>query len=245
MSKIMFKFTFTLIIFTAQSVVATSFQSSEPAKSWDKLLEDMVPSLVISQEIPDPQALATWKPSREFAIEDENQLIPIQVNIKQECESHQGQLFAAHPTQLTKEYLAAFTASYIIPRLPANSIACSVPARNGRYCIKASPVNVVIMSDIYKDTCNQFYRAYWVTTYLQSFENMGTLLSKGRTVYPVPNSIFKGEVYTGSTYPVDEREFILITKASNNEIFRSNQESSNSLKSGQYTLKDHLFVSFK
>ena len=150
-----------------------------------------------------------WRPSQEVAYgqrpTNPSLLTEIQVNCRDK------KLWPTHPQQSTKEYMYAVQAPYDHSRLPGTSEACMRANYNQRLCVRATWANIFIISDLYEDSCGNTYRAYWTTSYLQNQESMGTLVSKGRTVYPKPNAQFRNEFVTGYTFSLMPRDFLFLS----------------------------------
>lgn len=192
----------------------TSFASDIPFTGWKAYLEHE--KGLLADLFPDSRFLDNrWVKYEEFDV-DGRQLPPNTINvIPLQCRSRK--LYPTHPQQFSKEYIYGVVSKYDNVRLPGTSSSCELATRNARaYCIRAMRAVVAVMSDTYEDGCGNFYRAYWLKNYRvamdrrKSEDNMGTLFSKGRTVYPKANAQFSGEVDTGDSYPVDVNEFLFL-----------------------------------
>ncbi len=95
-------------------------------------------------------------------------------------------------------------------KIPGTAYECLVKS-NGpkKYCLRADTLNRVLMSDLYRDKCGNFYRGVIYRSFLTDNESMGTLFTPGRTAYPKPNSPYNNDYRPGDTYEVDKNEFLL------------------------------------
>lgn len=183
---------------------------SASANEWQTYLERNVLRGHPEALFPDAQFLQMpWRESSDMAFDG----VPLQPS-----QLHQGPincakktLWPTHPQQSTKEYLHAVYANYDQARLPGGSSACEIHDRAGRFCLRATWANLIVMSDTFEDTCGHRYRGYWLVSFLKKDDNMGTLLSKGRTVYPKPNAQWESDMEDGGTYAVEAKDFLLFT----------------------------------
>lgn len=150
-----------------------------------------------------------WRQSSEISFErrplQPESLHPIHLPSKEK-------LWPTHPQQTTKEYLYAVWAPYDYTRLPPRSSVCLTPNPTRRFCQHSTWVNVVVISDTFEDQRGRLYRGYWPVYFLHTDENMGTLLSKGRTVYPKPGSTFDNDFVEGQTYEVKAGDFLFLAE---------------------------------
>lgn len=164
--------------------------------------------------VPNPEAFHMWRPMNGYTTSNVNlQALPkVQIN----CEQDQVNLYPTHPQQESKEYHLFDWGQYNHFKLHGESEACAMSSRfkskNGQYaCLRPDVIFNVVMSDIYRDKCGNFYRGFKHLVFLKKNENMGTLLSVGRTIYPNPKSNFPGDTYVGPTYPVLVQEFVFLS----------------------------------
>lgn len=200
-----------LVLLTACAQVASDRTPSAAPRqtNWQSYIMEEAVRGDLSEVFPDTHLLQKWQASSEVVF-DKKPAMPSQLNeVPLDCRDKR--LWPTHPQQYTKEYLHAVYANYDAHKLPINSRACLRPNPTRRYCIRATWANMIVMSDTFEDACGHRYRGYWLVTFLDSDESMGTLLSKGRTVYPKPNAQFAGEYEEGQTYPVPEKDFLLLT----------------------------------
>ncbi len=125
-------------------------------------------------------------------------------------------LMPTHADQTTKFYHQFESTEFNIAKLKYNDEACLLPSKYKNslgqfYCQRADTFYTAIISDTYRDRCGNNYRAFWRVSYLKQHDNMGTLFSKGRTLYPKPNSQFAGDVQLGGTYVVDKSDFLFLS----------------------------------
>ncbi len=168
-------------------------------------------------DTPSSYALTKWKDKKGYAS------MPLDLNtvrkVNLNCESKT--LYPTHPEQTTKQYHSYVIASYDTYKLNPNDEACTLKSKykNGagkHYCQRSSTVESAVISDLYRDECSNIYRAFWRVTFLTTHDNMGTLFSKGRTMYPKPHSEFFGDMVIGDTYAVNESDFLFLS-----EVFAS------------------------
>jgi hypothetical protein len=163
--------------------------------------------------IPDAQAFTGWKPVEGYTTSDVD-LDKIQ-KIPLSC-AQDSKLYPTQPQQYVKSYHRFNWGGYDLARLTAESEACTLGSKYknaaGQYpCLRPDIVYNVIMSDTFRDRCGHLYRGYWELLYLKQNENMGTLFSKGRTLYPRPDSAYDKDFYVGGTYAVDVTEFLFLS----------------------------------
>ncbi len=125
-------------------------------------------------------------------------------------------LYPTHPQSSLKKYHRYSHGRYDHAKLDGESPVCKVKGggRNsaGKIpCLSPAGLDYAMLSDTYEDSCGNRYRGYWENLYLTTDETMGTLMSRGRTVYTVPNAQFSGEVYDGATYAVDAGDFAFVS----------------------------------
>ena len=214
-------FLLTLIFVSACAHYESSNRTPSSLKqsSWKQYIEDeFFAKKNLKDFFPDPEFLVLpWRPSSDIAYAGTppmpSQLIEVAVN----C--HDKKLWPTHPQESTKEYLYGIVANYDYSKLPPSSDACLRPNPTNRFCLYSTWANLIVMSDLFQDSCGVKYRAYWLVSFLKSDDNMGTLLSKGRTVYPKPNAEFPGEYITGYTYPIEIKVFLFL-----GTLWRGDQE---------------------
>lgn len=229
------------IVFFVLILVGSTEAMSQDLVQWQEELKKLVQTPIVLNELPDYDYLGPWRVTKDFAV-DTKPIEDANIDPQKNCPLQKAVLYPSHPQQTTKNYHAALTADYLTSKLPADSVVCLIPTVNKKYCLRSTKAHSVIMSDLYWDQCHNLYRAFWITSYPQSFENMGTLFAKGRVIFQNQNSPIAGDVVDGSTYPVDQGEFISITKASNEDFAISERYRADSLKSGRFILKDLLFI---
>jgi len=117
--------------------------------------------------------------------------------------------YPAHPLANTKTYHYAKFRRYDLAKLPASSYSCRTTS-NGRrkFCLAAGDLLFTVISDTFVDTCGNSFRGFWAVAYNSDDENMGTLLAKGRTIEPIPNSPFRHDYRPSNTYEVSRSDFI-------------------------------------
>lgn len=124
-------------------------------------------------------------------------------------------LYPTHADQSLKHYHQFNSTSFNNAKLRHDESACLLPSRykNGAgnyYCQRSDLLYTAVISDTFRDSCGNFYRGYTRVTYLLKDENMGTLFSLGRTMYPKRNSTYPGDVEMGATYETDVADFLFL-----------------------------------
>lgn len=218
--------------------------SSIPFPSWKSYLDHKYGSLS-SLFASDGKFLeAPWKQSHEITFEKRPPAPSQLPEVALSCGDKK--LWPTHPQQTTKEYLFAVVASFDRIRLPGTMSSCITPNFNKKHCLRSQDANVIVMSDTYHDSCGNLYRGYWVVSYRtgggpnKSEDNMGTLLSKGRTQYEKAKAQFAGEYEPGYTYPVEAQNFLFLSQLlpGDQRLIRLNREQA--LKFG-FKLKGRSF----
>lgn len=141
------------------------------------------------------------------------------------------ELFPLSPSQDTKQYEAAYYARFNHAKLTPRDPLCRIRSAGG-LCLSPDSINLILMSDLYRDRCGGVYKAYWGTTFQRSQENMGTLISKGRTFYPKAGT-GDGflEIEEGDTYSVSAADFVLLVAPSTEELRRARVSADRALNS--------------
>ena len=98
-------------------------------------------------------------------------------------------LYPTQPQEVMKTYHFLETGTYSLTRLNGGDSVCltsglGLNAKGNHPCLRPDLLKRVAISDTYMDSCGNYYRGFWRVLYQQSNENMGTLLSQGRSVYP-------------------------------------------------------------
>lgn len=232
-----------LVLMTACSAWAPKnrIPSSLSQTTWkDYLQQEILARQNLKDLFPDAEYLIMpWKLSTEVAFGEvpanPSRLTETQVNCRDK------KLWPTHPQQSTKEYVYAVTASYDYHRLPGESEACITANYNKRLCVRSTWANIFIISDIYEDSCGNTYRGYWLTSFLQSQESMGTMVSKGRTVYPKPQAQFRNDYVTGYTYPLTPQDFLFLTSPWPQDLEKARRERTRALTIEGYKMNGKSF----
>lgn len=189
-------------------------------------------------EFPSFELLSIWRTNHDVII-SEDVLVPNRIQkLLINCPSQE--LFSLHPYQDTKEYLYAVWAGYDHSKLSPKSYACVKTDLRNKHCLRATSANVMVVSDTFADACGNSYRGYWALTFLQIDENMGTLVSKGRTFYPSSTGTF-GEIEFGDTYPTSGEEFLFLGPLLESDSHKIPLLQKRAFKDG-YTLQNNLFL---
>ncbi len=189
-------------------------------------------------EIPEPTAINRWLDPK-YEYEHAPALDSLR-SVEATCAGKN--LYPAHPQQSTKIYHVYRRAEFNALKVPPASPLCRISSKGAKkVCLRADSFDHVVLSDIYADDCGHFYRAFWKESFLHRDESMGTLLSRGRTVYPNPKSEFAEDVVEGATYPVEITRFLFLT-----ETFPHDEQASAKLRKQAETThffdpRTHLF----
>lgn len=159
-----------------------------------------------------PEALGAWTEQTSYL----TTTVKIQTLPKVTLNCESKTLTPTHKSQATKHYHDYRYARYDLRKLKAEDFVCTIPARfkNDRgikSCMKAANAYYAVLSDTFEDNCGHFYRGVWSVYFYTHTDNIGTLLSKGRTVYPRIGSEFENDLVEGDVYPVDESDFLFLT----------------------------------
>ncbi len=213
-------------------------------KNWKAFLLLSLPLVSWAQSgVPHPQYFKGWKfdSSYEAYGRDLKTLSKVEIT----CENKT--LLPTHPQQGTKKYHLAITGEYNSHQLKggeqsAYNDICMIWTNHAkpeqRYCLRSKTIKVVVLSDLYQDTCGNTYRGYFKKKFLNTDETMGTLVSLGKTFYENPYSEFVGtslvETYVGGTYPMKASEFLYFSKASPEDLLQIQDSLVLAKKNGQF-----------
>jgi hypothetical protein len=130
-----------------------------------------------------------------------------------QCDSKN--LMPTSPYQDTKNYEAHFTGRFNHHKLAPTDRFCLVSSKTLKpACFAPDTLHAVVMSDFFTDSCGSVYKGYWSVVYSKREDNMGTLLSKGRTLFPSPRATTDfPEMIEGPVYSVDSEEFLFFTES--------------------------------
>ena len=198
----------------AASAIACSSSAEDVGADTDEgaLAEQRADEPVSRDRIPEPQAFLGWR-DEVSAVSPPRPADAKRVEVA--CADHR--LFPTQPASSLKRYHRYSHGRYDHFKVSGDSPVCKIPnqtlnSRRERPCAAAAGIDYAMLSDTYADSCGHFYRGFWDALYLTTDESMGTLMSKGRTVYEVPRSPFAGEVYDAQTYAVEASEFALLSE---------------------------------
>lgn len=214
--------------------------SSLPYNSWREYVQrEIIAKEGLGSLFTDSAYLSLpWKKNDDIVM-DKKPLMPNQLQ-QTELNCKDRRLWPTHPQQDTKEYSYGDFAYYDYTKLPARSSACTIPNPTKKYCLRATSAHLTIASDLFEDNCGNIYRGYWFVSYLKSDENMGTLLSKGRTVIPRPNSEFENDLMNGDSYVLDRDIFLFLAKPSKQDLLNMKSSRARALIK-EYELKGKIF----
>lgn len=175
-----------------------------------------LPFAVIAQNVvlPNPEAFQGWHAVDGYVTSnlDLNKIPKVTIDCPQDPDG----LYPTHPQQEIKLYHRFDWGAYDHGKLKGDSEACTLSSKykNSKgeyYCLRPDVAYFVVMSDVYRDRCGHLYRAYWQLLYLKENENMGTLFSLGRTLYPDPHSELPNDFVMGGTYRVSRAQVMFLS----------------------------------
>lgn len=193
---------------------------------------------------PDAHAFKGWQPVAGYVTStlDLAKLPRLELN----CPADADGLYPTHPQQEVKHYHRFDWGTYDHFKLKGGDEACALGSHykntNGEYsCLRPDVAYSVIMSDVYRDRCGQLYRAYWQFVYLKANENMGTLFSLGRTLYPNPKSSFPNDFVMGGTYRVSRDQVLFLSPLLSGDREKITRSQQNALRTHRFDPERLLF----
>ncbi|MES2528157.1 MAG: hypothetical protein V4598_13780 [Bdellovibrionota bacterium] len=232
--------TLMLLIASCASPEPVRVPSSTPyQRTWHEyVFHNFIDKNGLEKYFPDPEYLKEWQENSDFVLN--NPIQPFRIQEKAfSCKVRK--VYPTHPSQSTKEYLYAVYNMYDHGKIPPSSYACLRKNPTGRFCVRAASAIMAVMSDTYEDECGNFYRGYWLVTYLKSDESMGTLFAKGRSAYEKPNAQFRGEFVEDGTHFLAPKEFMLFGDLVPGDVAKIRAEKARALRSG-FRMNGKLFV---
>lgn len=164
-----------------------------------------------TSELPDPHGFVSWS-EEDLLVSPPRPADVARVTVS--CADKK--LYPTHPQSTLKRYHRYAHARYDNTKLSGDDEMCKTPQRvtsgSRKACLAPEVFEYAVLSDTYTDSCGNLYRGFWELRFRGQDESMGTLFSRGRTVYDVPDSQFEGEVYDGPTYAVDAQDFMFLSK---------------------------------
>jgi hypothetical protein len=196
-------------------------------------------------EVPEARALQRWSdPGFENANKIDLNLLG-RIELPASCiDKH---LYPTHPHQLTKIYHVYRVGDFNQSEVPANSQICKISSRPTeasakKFCLRADSYHHAVISDTFADACGNFYRGIWRVGFLKSDETMGTLFSKGRTLYQNPKSEFENDLVVGPTYALERKDFLFLTPLFDGDLLRIKKIREDSLRYHVLNPQTHLFT---
>ncbi len=146
-------------------------------------------------------------------------------------------LYPTHPQQTQKTYHVFKTGQYNHQKLNGDDDGCAmssgtVGSKGTRFCLRPDAAEYAVISDVFMDRDGNSYRAFWEVQFLKKAESMGSLFSKGRTVYPNPKSQIPNDMQLGGTYPVSANEFLFLTEPFPGDIEKAQKQKLQALQGG-------------
>lgn len=229
-----------VVLYSCSTQSPQRLPSSTPyQKTWSEYINvNYIDKHGIQKFFPDPEYLGPWQEDSDFVLN--NPIPPYRVQEKAFA-CGVKKLYPTHPSQMTKEYLHAVYSMYNYAKIPPTSYACLIKNPTNRFCVRAATAIMVVMSDTYEDDCGNFYRGYWLVTYLKSDESMGTLFAKGRSAFQRPGSEFKNDFIEDGTYFVPVKDFMFFGELLPGDMNKIRAEKARALRSG-FKMNGKLFV---
>lgn len=215
-------------------ILTTFISFNSFATDWD----DFIDSLNIEKEFVDPEYMGPWQEDTDVVMDGD---LPLSQIKQKKFSCHSQIVWPAHPSQYTKDYLWARYSQYNHANLPPTSYACLTPNPTRRFCLRAAIAKAIVLSDTYVDECGNYYRGYWLVTYLRSDESMGTLYAKGRRGVQNPRSEYEYDFIDDTTYFVPVDQFLFFGELMSTDMKRIQEEKARALKGGM-TLDGLMFV---
>lgn len=154
-----------------------------------------------------------------------------------------SRFYPAHPMASTKLYHFAKYKRYIAQKIPASSYSCRTRSNGSRkYCLAAGSLKFAILSDTFFDSCGRYFRGFWPVAYNSDHESLGTLLAKGRTVRPKPNSVFSNDYIPSNTYEVQRSNFIYMSPLFKGDAAKINEAVRSASKFYKIKMKNNIFI---
>lgn len=176
------------------------------------------------RSLPNQHALKNWARLSDY---ETGEKIPLEQLPRISLSCKDKNLYPTHPQQSTKIYHYFYSANYDHFRLSPHDEACAQSAKSTpgvkQRCLRGDSAHHAIISDLYRDSCGNLYRAVWEVVYLASNESMGTLSSRGRTMYQNPKSEFENDLITGATYILAESDFLFLTEPFSEDVEKVNR----------------------
>jgi hypothetical protein len=169
--------------------------------------------LPISKQIlPNPAAISSWQEISGYR----NTSVEVMSMARIPLNCTDSNLYPTHPQQNTKLYHIFRSARYDQTKLIGADEACALsskyPSASGtKACLRPDYLEYAVISDVYRDSCGNFYRGVWDVAFLKANDNMGVLFSKGRTLYQKPEAGDALDMYVGGTYAVGVEEFLFLS----------------------------------
>lgn len=201
----------------------------------------LIASVSFAGELSSPQALGPWV---DTGWADPSTAVARYPSVRVQCRGEY--LYPSHPQQDLKIYHVYRQAAYEAGKLKKTDRACLIHS-NGKnssgeeYCLRADVVSDVILSDVFTDACGHLYRGFVEKIFLDQDENMGTLISPGRTMYPNPRSEYSKDMISGGTYRVSVHGFVKIGTLFPGDAQRVRDLRKQALADFRYDSSSHLY----
>ncbi|MFO0741527.1 MAG: hypothetical protein U0270_36860 [Labilithrix sp.] len=199
---------------------------------------------IARSEIPQAQAFKGWRDNDSMTDKprpEDATRVPLACTDKH--------LYPTHPSSDRKRYHRVAVGSFDQFKVDGDSNVCKIkgngtsPQTGLRRCAAADTLQYIVLSDTFEDGCGNLYRGFWAVSFLTMDENMGTLMSLGRTVYQDPHSEFKGDMYDAQTYAIDEEQLLVLSSLFDGdaEAITRGRKAVTDAKTHAYDAQTHLW----
>lgn len=215
--------------------------SSSAAAATETTASEPIPR----SEIPESQAFIGWRENDSLTEKPRPEDAP-RANLA--CADKH--LFPTHPASDRKRYHRAAIGRWDYFKLDGTSSICKIkgttkdPRTGLLRCFSSDEMQYIVLSDTFEDSCGNMYRGFWAVSFMTMDENMGTLMSLGRTVYQNPHSEFKGDMYDAQTYAVEDKQLLLLSPlfAGDKEAIAKDRQLVTDAKTHRYDAGTHLWT---
>jgi hypothetical protein len=230
----------TAIAGCAGSEPSADAASESAAAATETTAADPIPR----SEIPEAQAFLGWSENESLTQKPRPEDAP-----RAELACADKHLFPTHPSSDRKRYHRAAVGRYDYFKLDGASNVCKIkgttkdPRTGLLRCFTADELQYIVLSDTFEDSCGNMYRGFWAVSFFGMDENMGTLMSLGRTVYQNPHSEFQGDMYDASTYAVEAKQLLVLSPLFDGDAdaIAHDRKAATDAKTHRYDASTHLW----
>lgn len=199
---------------------------------------------IARSELQQPQAFLGWRDDETMAERPRPEEAP---HVELACADKH--LYPTHPASDRKRYHRVAIGKWDNFKVDGDSDVCKIkgtskdPRTGLRRCAAADDMQYIVLSDTFEDSCGHLYRGFWSVSFMTMDENMGTLMSLGRTVYEKPHAEFKGDMYDAQTYAVDAKQLLVLSSLLDGDAdaIARDRKSVTDAKTHQYNATSHIW----